>query len=126
LCDSIIVAIAVGLLGYYIRELKVYSALLFGLLSRYIVPIGLLLYSGAWTSSLFEEVTKGLDSGLYILITLQVLSTLYFSYLGLNFGKRTIMLILKTKTFITFAGYLRRFGSCYLSHIHLWLNFYPS
>src|SRR5437016_4958336 len=84
--------------------MKVYSALLFGLLSRYIVPIGLLLYSGERISSLFEEVTKGLNSGLYMLITLQVLSTLYFSYLGLNFGKRTDYVDTKDKDLYYFCG----------------------
>ena len=63
LCDSIIVAISVGIVGYYIKEMKVYLALLFGLLSRYLILIGLLLYSSGRLSSLLAEVTKRLDLG---------------------------------------------------------------
>jgi hypothetical protein len=104
LCDSIMVAISVGLLGYYIREMKVFSALLFGLLSRYIIPIGLLLYSGVGISSLFEEGSKSLDSSLYMLIILQVLSTLCFSYLGFNFGTRTNYVDARDKDLYYFCG----------------------
>lgn len=104
LCDSIVVAIAVGLVGYYIREMKVYLALLFGLLSRYVMLIGLLLYSGGGISSLFEEVTNGLNSGLYILITLQVLLTLCFSYLGLNYGKHTDYVDSRDRDLCYFCG----------------------
>ena len=104
LCDSIIVAISVGIVAYYIKEMKVYLALLFGLLSRYLILIGLLLYSSGRFSSLLNEVTKRHDSGLYILISLQVLSTLYFSYLGLNYGKRTDYFDAKDKDLFYFLG----------------------
>jgi hypothetical protein len=104
LCDSIIVAISVGIIGYYIKEMKVYLALLFGFLSRYLILIGLLLYSSGRLLSLLDEVTKRLDFGLYILFSLQVLSTLYFSYSGLNYGKRTDYFDPKDKDLYYFFG----------------------
>jgi hypothetical protein len=104
LCDSIIIAISVGIVGYYIKEMKVYLALLYGLLLRYLMLIGTLLYYGGRLSSLLNEVPKRLDSGLYILISLQVLSTLYFSYLGLNYGKRTNYFNAKDKDLFYFLG----------------------
>lgn len=104
LCDSIIIAISVGIVGYYIKEMKVYLALLFGLLLRYLMLIGTLLYYAARFSSLLNEIPKRLDSGLYILISLQVLSTLYFSYLGLNYGKRTNYFNTKDKDLFYFLG----------------------
>ncbi len=76
LCDSIIIAISVSIVGYYIKEMKVYLALLFGLLSRYLILIGSLLYYGGRLSSLLNEVTKRHDSGLYILISLRIQGTL--------------------------------------------------
>jgi len=90
LCDSIIVAISVGLVCYFIKELKIFMALLFGLLSRYIIPIGFLLYSSQKIpTSLFADFSKHLDLRLYILISLQLLLTLYFSYLGFTYGRST-------------------------------------
>jgi hypothetical protein len=89
-CDSIVIAIAVGLLGYYIKELPLYVALLFGLLSKYAILLGFLLYSSENLSkSFFIDLTNHLDMRLYILISLQLLCTLYFSYLGFNYGLRT-------------------------------------
>lgn len=105
LCDSIIIAIAVGLVSYYIKEIKIYLALLFGLLSRYIILLGFLLYSSEKLStSFFADFTKYLDFRLYILISLQILFTLYFSYLGFNYGKRTDYFDPKDKDLYYFCG----------------------
>ncbi|MBF0459647.1 MAG: hypothetical protein HQK99_17300 [Nitrospirae bacterium] len=107
LCDSTIVAISVGIVGYYIKGIKVYWALLFGILSKYLIVlifIGLLLYSSGQISSFFNEVTKRIDSGQYILIFLHFLSTLCFSYIGLNFGKRTAYFDANDKDLFYFCG----------------------
>lgn len=107
LCDSIIVAIAVGMVSYYIKEIKIYIALLFGLLSRYIVLLffGFLLYSSEQLStSFFADYTKYLDSRLYILISLQFIFTLYFSYLGFNYGRHTDYFDPKDKDLYYFCG----------------------
>lgn len=105
LCDSIIVGIAVSLVGYYIKELKIYLALLFGVLTRYIILLGFLLYSSEKLStSLFADFTKHLDLRLTILISLQLLFTLYFSYLGVNYGRRTDYFDPKDKDLYYFCG----------------------
>jgi len=105
LCDSIIVAIAVGLVCYYMKELKIYLALLFGLLSKYVILLGFLLYSSQKLStSFFADFTKHLDLRLYILISLQLPFTLYFSYLGFNYGRRTDYVDPKDKDLYYFCG----------------------
>jgi uncharacterized membrane protein required for colicin V production len=85
LCDSVIIAIAVGIVSYFMKEIKVYLALLFGLLSRYLILNCLLLYFSGRLS--LPDLTKKLDFGLCVLLTLGVLLTVCFSYLGLNYGK---------------------------------------
>jgi hypothetical protein len=105
LYDSVIVAISVGLICYFIKELKIYLALLFGFLSRYIVLLGFLLYSSQKLStSFFSDFTKHFDLRLYILISLQLLLTLYFSYLGFNYGRRTDYFDSKDKDLYYFCG----------------------
>lgn len=88
LCDSIIVAIAVGIVGYFIKELKLYWALLFGFVSRYLIILILFLYSIIRSSLPTGAFTKNLTSELYILLLLQLIFTLYFSYFGFNYGRQ--------------------------------------
>lgn len=106
LCDSTIIAIAVGLLGYYIKELPLYVALLFGLISRYIILLGFLLFksSDGLPKGLFDELTKHLDMRLYILLSLQFVSLLYFSYLGFQYGRRIDYVDPKDKDLLYYHG----------------------
>jgi len=94
LCDALIVSIGVGLLYYFIRGLPTYVGLLFGLLSKYAAAgLGLLAYVviKAPKSSLgdFADLAKELDLRVYIILSLQLVLTLCFSYMGSIYGKRT-------------------------------------
>lgn len=109
LFDSIIIAISVGLVSYYIKYIQIYTALLFGLLLRYIIPLGMILYSSVYSSgnttvSLFNNFIKSLDFRQSILLSLQIPLTLYFSYLGYNYGKRTDYFDPKDKELYCFYG----------------------
>jgi hypothetical protein len=88
-CDALIVSIGVGLLYYFIKGLPTYVGLLFGLLSRYAIGLASLCYVLVKDpTSFFGESAKHLDLRLYIILSLQFLLTLCFSYVGSIYGKR--------------------------------------
>ncbi len=96
LCDALIVSIGVSLLYYFIKGLPTYVGLLFGLLSRY-AALGLVLliypvvkrsFGSLAPPSFLGEFAKHLDLRLYILLCLQFVLTLCFSYMGSIYGER--------------------------------------
>ena len=87
ICDGLLVSIGVGLLFYFVRGLPTYVGLLFGLLSRYALILGLLLYAFVREPTFFRDFTKLHDLRVEILLLLQFLSTLCFSYMGAVYGK---------------------------------------
>ena len=88
-CDALIVSIGVGLLYYFIKGLPTYVGLLFGLLSRYAIGLGLLFYALVKDpASFFRESAKHLDLRLYIILSLGFVLTLCFSYVGSIYGRR--------------------------------------
>jgi len=88
-CDALIVSIGVGLLYYFIKGLPTYVGILFGLLSRYAILLGLTFVW--WLKSptpFFGELAKNFDLRLYIFFSLQFILTLCFSYIGSIYGER--------------------------------------
>ena len=77
--DALIVAIGVGLLYYFLKRLPIYVGLVFGLLSRYAIPLGVLFVVWLKSPAAFFGGLS-VDLRLYILLSLQFLSTLVFSY----------------------------------------------
>jgi hypothetical protein len=87
--DALIVSISVGLLYYFIKGLPTYVGLLFGLLSRYAIGLASLCYVLVKDpTSFLGESAKRLDFRLYIILSLQFVLTLCFSYVGSIYGKR--------------------------------------
>ena len=90
LFDALIIAIAVGLVGYYIKDINIYIVLLFGLFLRYstllfLIPI--MYIKGRFQPNDFSDFFNFLDLRQCILLTLQIPITMVFSYLGYNIGK---------------------------------------
>lgn len=92
ICDGLLVSIGVGLLFYFIKGLPTYAGLLFGLLSRYALSLVLLLYVFIRVlvrdPTSLREMANLHDSRLEIMLALQFISTLCFSYMGALYGKR--------------------------------------
>jgi len=96
LCDALIVSIGVSLLYYFIKGLPTYVGLLLGLLSRYAaIGLWLVIYvvvkasSGSLApTSFLGEFAKQLDLRVYIILCLQFVVTLCFSYMGSIYGER--------------------------------------
>jgi hypothetical protein len=88
-CDALIVGIGVALLFYFIKGLPTYIGLLFGLLSRYVIPLGVLFVMWLKSpASFFGGVSGGsADLRLYVILSLQFLLTLVFSYIGAIYGQ---------------------------------------
>ena len=89
-CDALIVAIGVGLLYYFIKGLPTYVGLLFGLLSRYAIPLGVLFVAWLKSPASFFGGAFGesADLRLYIILSVQFLLTLVFSYIGAVYGQQ--------------------------------------
>lgn len=109
LFDLIIIAITVGLVSYYFKDINIYIALLFGIFSKYIYLLGILLYSSIHNGdniniSFLTVYIKSLDFRQSILLSLQIPLTLYFSYLGYNYGKRSDYFDPKDKELYYFYG----------------------
>ena len=89
-CDALIVGVGVGLLCYFIKGLPTYVGLLFGLFARYAIPLGVLLVVGLKSPASFFGGSFGesADVRLYIILSLQFLLTLVFSYIGAIYGQQ--------------------------------------
>lgn len=118
LSDLIIIALSVGVIGYYIKELKVFLALLYGLLLRYFGILILFLYKRGQISSLLEKVSGLFDFKICVLIIVQALATLYFSYFGFNYGKQLDYFDAKDKDLFYLYGIPRKiWGILIISYV---------
>ena len=72
-CDALIVAIGVNLLYYFIKGLPTYVGLLFGFLSRYAIPLGVLFV--AWLKSPASFFGESADLRLYIILSMGVFTS---------------------------------------------------
>lgn len=105
LFDSIFVAIAVGILGYYIKNLKLYTALLYGILVRYgVFIVWIFVYGISINADFITQFRQAANIQVYIILTLQLLATLYFSYLGFKIGKNSLFLDKKDEELSYFYG----------------------
>jgi hypothetical protein len=87
LCDALVVAIGVSLLYYFVKGLPTYVGLLFGLVSRYAIPLAVLFVVWLKSPASFFDGSSA-DLRLYIILSLQLIATLVGSYIGAIYGQQ--------------------------------------
>ncbi|MCX5792446.1 MAG: hypothetical protein NTY45_09605 [Elusimicrobia bacterium] len=109
LFDSLVITCSVGILGYYLRELRVFWGVLFGFLLIYyrVIESLLLVAARIIKGQTFAEANPfvlGINSGEWTLIILQILLTFSASYFSFNFAKKTTYFNSKDQELFYFSG----------------------
>lgn len=107
--DSLVLAVAVGLLGYYFKEIKTSLALLFGFVVHYhlaILVVPTLFFGGNLSG--FGDVVRETGTLFFVFAAFKLILTILFSYLGLSFGRRSDFLTAEDEDLFYFYGIRKR------------------
>ena len=109
LFDSLVIACSVGILGYYLRELRAFWGVVFGFLLIYYRAIESLFLVAVRIirGQTFAEANPfvlGINSGEWVLIILQILLTFSAAYFSFNSAKKTTYFNSKDQELFYFLG----------------------